>query len=228
MVFHTSGFLLNKLKYGETSLILKVYSKEFGLISIIKKEANSIKTKKKLLFYPLSEVDLVLYKKDNQRLYNVNKWDYINLPKSNIKANSILLFLAEFMTIVLADQDKNEAIYDFIKKEIIRLHHTPFTNTFALGFMAKFTQYLGILPNFSEKKIYFNLLSGHYTSEKDSLTLNPKLNNLWEAIFINNKQEITIETRKELMEAMLRFYELQLDGFKTPKSLKIILDVFIT
>lgn len=227
MLVHTRGFLLSKIKYGDTSLILKIFSQEIGLISVIKKGAFSSKSKNKLIFYPLAEIDFTFYKKEEQTLFSLREWEYKKIPKIGFEKSSVLLFLSEFISNVLAESDKNSEVYTFIENKLIDLEKTDAVGSFAIQFMAQLTQYLGFFPNFNQKELYFNLLTGTYQTQKSPHTLDSTINKQWESIFTNQALVISLSDRRKLMDELLRFYELQIDSFRKPKSLDIIKEVFM-
>ena len=56
MLVNTEGIVFNSIKYGESSQISKVYTKEFGLLSIISSSSSKSKQKNRMYFQALSAI----------------------------------------------------------------------------------------------------------------------------------------------------------------------------
>jgi DNA repair protein RecO (recombination protein O) len=65
MLSKTQGIVINYVKYKESSIIAKIYTKEFGIQSYIENGVRSARAKNKIaLFQPLTLLDLVIYHKE--------------------------------------------------------------------------------------------------------------------------------------------------------------------
>ncbi len=74
MLHKTRGIVFKYFKYGDTSIIAKVYTEAFGLQSYIVNGARSTKSKGKIAFYqPLTLLDLVVYKKKNSGINRISE-----------------------------------------------------------------------------------------------------------------------------------------------------------
>ena len=101
MVSKTNGIVLNYIKYKETSIISKIYTKEFGLKSYL---INGIRTKKGKFnissFQPLSLLELVVYENKNSQIGRIKelKFDKIYFTNHHVqKKISICLFISEVL-----------------------------------------------------------------------------------------------------------------------------------
>ena len=63
MITKTKGIVLNYIKYGDTSIICKIYTKSFGVQSYIINGIRNSKSKNIGLYQPLNILDLVVYNK---------------------------------------------------------------------------------------------------------------------------------------------------------------------
>ena len=61
MLCSTSAIVLNYTKFGDTSLICNLYSKDYGKFSIIAKGARSLKNPHGAILEPLNYIDLIYY-----------------------------------------------------------------------------------------------------------------------------------------------------------------------
>ena len=72
------GIVLNYIKYGDTSIICKIYTEQYGLQSYIINGVRKSKSKNIGLFQPLNILDMVVYHKKNSGLQRIkeSKLDY--------------------------------------------------------------------------------------------------------------------------------------------------------
>ena len=70
MITKTKGLVLHNLKYRETSLLVTIYTAEFGIASYIENGVRSAKAKHKMaLFQPLTLLDLEVFHKPGRGLH---------------------------------------------------------------------------------------------------------------------------------------------------------------
>lgn len=77
-IVKTEAVVLSKLKYGDTSYITSLYTKEFGKISAIIKGARGPKAKIGLMIDPLNYIHTVIYKKDSRDLQIISSVDLLS------------------------------------------------------------------------------------------------------------------------------------------------------
>jgi len=122
MLTKTRGIVFNYIKYKETSIIVRIFTRELGLQSYI---VNSVRTKgktNKITFYqPLSILDLVVYSNVKTELHRISEAQfavrYSTIPFDILKS-SITLFLSETISKMMLEQEKNEALYDFLEASL--------------------------------------------------------------------------------------------------------------
>ena len=73
MITKTRGVVLNYIKYGDTSIICKIYTEQFGLQSYIINGIRNSKSKNIGLFQPLNILDLVVYYKKTSGLQRIKE-----------------------------------------------------------------------------------------------------------------------------------------------------------
>ena len=99
MITKTRGIVLNYIKYGDTSIICKIYTEQFGLQSYIINGIRKSKSKNIGLFQPLNILDLVVYHKKTSGLQRIkeSKLDYAyKTLHLDMKKISVCFFLSEF------------------------------------------------------------------------------------------------------------------------------------
>ena len=181
MVSKTNGIVLNYIKYKETTIISKIYTKEFGLKSYL---INGVRTKKGKFnissFQPLSLLELVVYENKNSQIGRIKelKFDKIYFTNHHVqKKISICLFISEVLLKLITFQvpDKNQ--FNFVRNSLIELDKIVDNyENFHIIFLIKFSKYLGFeisnISDFSnikfENELVISFLSEIIISEYSS------------------------------------------------------------
>lgn len=71
-IIKTEAIVLNKINYGDTSIIATFYTKEYGKLSGILKGGRSSKSKIGAAVNPINHIEIVLYKKDTREVQLVS------------------------------------------------------------------------------------------------------------------------------------------------------------
>lgn len=238
MLINTKAIVLSKIKYKDYDLIVKCYTQELGVISFILKGVLKSKkgNAKTAYFQLLSQLQLVIQHKNNRSLQTIKEvklaHHYSSL-QTNVLKSAITMFLAEILSNVLQEEEKNPILYSYIETTLLWLdEHDQFAN-FHLLFLLNLTKYLGFYPDTPNRESsYFNLTEGFFSSQKmnkncisgENLTLLKQLlgttfDELY-SVKINSKQ------RQSFLNMILVYFELHLGNFKHPKSLQIFNQVF--
>ena len=181
MVSKTNGIVLNYIKYKETSIISKIYTKEFGLKSYL---INGIRTKKGKFnissFQPLSLLELVVYENKNSQIGRIKelKFDKIYFTNHHVqKKISICLFISEVLLRLITFQVPDINQFNFVRNSLIELDKIVDNyENFHIIFLIKFSKYLGFeisnISDFSnikfENELVISFLSEIIISEYSS------------------------------------------------------------
>jgi DNA repair protein RecO (recombination protein O) len=239
MLFHTKGIVLRSVKYGETSLITKIYTAHYGLQSYIIKGVRSPKSKLKAgILQPLTLLDLEAYHRENKNLQHVKEagtaYIFTDLP-FNIAKSSIGIFIIEILLQVIKEEEQNEALFDYLFKTIMELDKaTTGLKTFHLRFLISLSRFLGFFPSgiYSAEKKYFDLQNGLFVSSMPTGT--PSISDNHAELFstaliaVSTRQpmpNLDNNSRKELLQNLLTYYSLHVANFKMVRSVKILEDV---
>jgi len=77
-IINTEAVTLSKINYGDTSVILKLFTKDYGKMSVILKGARSPKSKLGAAADTLNYVDVVFYFKENREMQLVSQIEILN------------------------------------------------------------------------------------------------------------------------------------------------------
>lgn len=238
MLVSTKAIVLSKIRYRDHDLIIKCYTKDFGVTSYLIK--NALKTKKGKLkpayFQPLSILNIEADHKTNrslQYLKDVKLYlNYSTLHTSVVKS-AIVMFVSEILTYVLREEEQNLALYNFLENSFIWFDESGTSANFHLIFLIEITKYLGFYPE-SPKSThkYFNLEEGKFQLTKTGIYcmsgVNLMLLKQLLGIKFDESKSLTISSnqKREFLNMILLYFKLHLDGFKQPKSVTILNQVF--
>ena len=240
MLHTTRGIVLQTFSYTDSSLIAKVYTELFGLQSYLVNAAHSKKSGTKAnLLQPLSLVECVVYKKERKQLQRIKEikceHPYVSIP-TDIAKSSIALFLDEILYKSIREEERNDALFEFIHSSLLVLDlTTERCANFHLYFMLQLSRYLGFYPagNYSDTEKYFDLQEGMFRTFEPSHPLYMDQNLSGKLIELMNSNyekisglNISFAERKQLLEKLITYYELHLDSLREIKSHKVLEEIF--
>jgi DNA repair protein RecO (recombination protein O) len=130
------------------------------------------------------------------------------------------------------EEEKNEDLFTFLETALIWLDTHEETSNFHLILLLETTKFLGFYPDNSETEFnFFEMTEGIFSpfqgisclSEHETF-LFKKLINLK---FDSNQKVFAGIERQILLKILLDYYSIHLDGFKKPKSLDVLKEVFL-
>ena len=240
MIHKTRGIVIRTIDYSESSIIVKIYTEQFGLQSYLIKGARRKKAPIKVnLFQSLSLLDLVVYKKEGKHLQTLKEASvetHFTSIFTDPAKTAILFFINEVLHKCLQEEEQNLELFSFLH-ETIQLLDTVEKNfsNLHLIFLVKLSRYLGFFPqgNFSDVTPAFDLHEGKFVSKEpahpDFLIKENSL--LLNKIIVSNyysmdKLVLSVKERKDLLAVLLRLYEMHLSFMGSISSHKILEQVF--
>ena len=240
MLTKTQAIVLHSLKYGETRLIVDMFTRSQGRQSFIVSIPKSVKGKiKKQLFQPLTLLEI---ESDLRPKLQLQKLSDVRLasPFSSIPFDpnklSISLFIAEFLYYALRSEQHNEPLFDYIVNSIQWLDaQTDRFANFHLVFLMRLSRFLGFYPNLDHYQTgdYFDLRESIFLSappvhrdflhpqEAEKIQLMMRMDFPTMHLFRMSHQE-----RNRLLEVSLIYYRLQLPDFPELKSVSVLQELY--
>lgn len=238
MQVSTKAIVLSKLRYKDNDLIVKCYTENFGLKSYLVRNAfNSKKGKLKAAYFQLFTVLNIEADHKNNRSLHFFKEVHIYKPfktlHTHILKSTVVLFLAEILGMALKEEEKNTPLFNFFLTAIFWFDSNEKAGSFHLVFLVKITKYLGFYPDNTNNTLpYFNLEDGSFEATKNGPYSigGSTLNNFKVILGIKFDGVVKIMLSPNEKEAVLNmilvYFKLHLHGFKQPKSLPILNQVF--
>lgn len=236
----TEGIVLHFIKYGETSVIATVFTREFGRQTYIVNGIRSRKSKNKAgILQPLFLIDLEAYQKksrDIQRIKTIKSNQvYQNIPYDITKSTQAI-FLAELLYKTIHEEESYMELYDFIKHSLLYfdLMEEGWSN-FHLHFLLRLTEYMGFMPDITKIGFegWFDLRKGAIVpfepphpmfAHKEATEYIIQL----ACLKINELEQLKISRsmRDYLLTVLLDYYQLHFDNLGEIKSLNVLKEVF--
>ena len=234
----TKAIVLSSLKYGDTSLIVKVFTQTDGLKSYLLKGVLAAKKGKlkAAYFQPLTQLELTANHKNKGTLETIREAKVLIPYKSlhtDIIKNSVVLFLAEMLGNSIQEEQQDASLYNYLEYSLQWLDSNDEIANFHILFLLNLTKFLGFYPEEPQAlNSYFDLQEGQFVSKP---TLNPLIENENVVCFkkllgINfdalKAIKIAKGVRESLLKSVILYFELHLHGFRKPKSLAVLNAVF--
>ena len=233
------GVVLQSIRYGDTSLIVKIYTRNLGLQSYIIKGAFNRASKNRAAFFqPLNVIEFVVsgknlhstlgYVKDVQMAF------FYQTLFSEMKKSAILMYVAELLSKSLTEQEQNFALYDFIVHSLqwLDLTEENYAN-FPLFFTLELSRFLGFYPKTNEASMpFFDMMEGHFVTaapihpyylDGDSAAiLSAMLNQDLEKVM---QLPLNVLQRRNLLDGLITFMRLHAPFLKNLQSHEVLQSV---
>ena len=236
MQVKTKAIVISSLKYQEKSLIVKCLTHSDGLKSYFVPNAFSTKkgNQKIAYFQPLSILEIEASHKNKGSLEHFKEIKlahaYKNIPNDIIKS-TIVLFLSEILHYSIHEEEKNESLFDFLESALLWLDAHDESTNFHLILMLEMTKFFGFYPDNSESVFnFFDCKEGNFTAFQGTNCLSEHETFLFKKLidlkFDSDQKVFAGIERQILLKILLDYYTFHLDGFKKPKSLEVLKEVF--
>lgn len=226
MLAKTRGIVINYIRLRETSIVVNIYTEAFGIRSYIENGIRSSKSKNKIaLFQPLTLLDLVVFERESKGLRRISEvkcnQPFQTLPYV-IAKSSIALFLAEVLKKCLKEEESNPPLFNFLIQSFSFLDEpdVEFQN-FHLIFLVKLCSYLGFSPETSDQVlIEFQALNIRPFNAELIAFFNQLLK-----LNYNDILKLSKIQRADLLDIILSFYKIHIEGFGEIKSHIVLKEV---
>jgi DNA repair protein RecO (recombination protein O) len=243
MLHKSKGIVLRTVKYGETSLVVTIYTELFGIQTYI---VNGVRTSSKKgmgkanLFQPAAQLDLVIYNNEFRNLQRLKEFKWNHLYESvyfDVGKNAVALFMVELLLKTIKQPETNAELFYFIEDAFLHLDkaNAAVVGNFALFFALHLPSFFGFRMNddYSEENNIMDLMEGNFVSERP---LHPHYlegqNSFITSQFLKILQPAELEQlklnrefRRNLLIACQHFYALHIQDFGNMKTIPVLQEV---
>ncbi len=238
MLITTKAIVFSALKYGEADLIVRCFTEKSGLKTYMLR--GVLKSKKgkfrASLFQPLTQLEIVANHKEKGTMEYLREakilYPYDTLHTNMIKS-SVVLFLSEVLRDSVQEEEANPGLYEFLQTTLLWFDKNNQMSNFHLLFLLKLTRYLGFYPGASgEERNTFNLLDGTFQAvETNNYCIGGENLQILEQLLGTDFDGLSAiklnqKSRSRFLQMLLQYYELHLQGFRKPKSLTVLNEIY--
>lgn len=247
LLIHTTGIVLRTVPYGDTSIIVTIFTQKLGIKAYM---INGIRTQSKkgatkfVFFQPGAILDLIVYNNEFKNLNRLKeyKWSIVfHHIYSDIVKNSVCVYIIELFSKVVKETEPNDALYDFLEDSLKSIDHANalVTANFPVFFTLQLAVLLGFMPQVDkvyneDLDLYFDLvnatISNHipqhvqYIFGKSVIVLIALLHCRLPEDIATVKANSDI--RNEILDSMQLFYRYHIDDFMPLKTLPVLRAIF--
>lgn len=239
MLHKTRGIVFKTTDYSESSVVVQVFTEKFGLQAYLINGVKKPKAKiSRNMLQPLHLLEMVVYHKPNgniQRVAELRNVPVLTSIPYNVVKSSLVIFLNEVIYKAIRQQETDPNLFNFIFFSIEWLdHQEQGLANFHLLFLLQLSKYLGFHPERNEagNAAYFNLKDGLFIASKPehNLFLAPPYTQYFNLLIgksFEDLPEIKIpnDIRRFLLDRLLEYYALHIDGFGQIRSHEVLEEV---
>jgi DNA repair protein RecO (recombination protein O) len=220
VIHKTRGIVFRFTKFRETSIIVTIFTDQFGLQSYIINGIRSKGAKNKIALYqPLTLLDLVVYHREHaniERIKEVRCLHPYTTLLGDVKKSTVAMFLTELLNKTVKEETHPKDLFDFICNSLIILDSlTEYYENFHLLFMLKLSRYLGFgVQHINE------VIGGKIADEETERLLAHMLSAEY-----HDRLQMSNAQRRKLLDIILEFYREHMAQITEIKSLQILRDV---
>ena len=227
MLVKTNAIVLNSLKYGESQIIVDMFTEMYGRLSFMQRIPRTSRSGvKKQFFQPLTILSIEFDLRPSQKLQRI-KEAAVACPFVSIPFDALNCTRSE---------QANRPLYLFVENSVRWLDDC--TNGFAnfhIIYMLHLSRFVGFYPNLDSGvgKTWFDMRSGCFTGsmpahndvlqpdEANKIRLLMRLNYTTMRLLSLSRSE-----RNRIVEVVLQYYRLHQPGFPEMKSLPVLMQLF--
>lgn len=220
MLHKTKGVVFRFTRYGETSIIVTIFTDQFGLQSYIVNGVRTRSSKSRIaLFQPLTLLDMVVYHRENANINRIKEvrclYPYITIHADVIKS-TIAMFVNEIVNKTVKEESHAVELCEFLISSLVTLDSmTANAQNFHLIFLLKLSRFLGFgVQHVNE------VLGGRITEPLIEKAIAEMIGGTYLTPLI-----LTNPQRRELLDLLIQFYNEHSGALGDVKSVQVIREI---
>ena len=236
MLVNRTGIICKTVKYGESSLILDIFSADVGMRSYICGGVRKKNSNKAAMLRVMNLVDIVCYDKSSTKptLSRIKEAKfskiYSRIPFDVVRG-TVGMFLIEVSRKAIVQTDEADRIYDFVSARFNELDSEQVVlRDFHIRYLIDLTKVIGfeLRNNWSGTTSRFSLPDGQFIADsqhhRDTLSID--LSELLSQYLAGRQPTSTKEQRRQLITRLVDYYRFHVDGFTEVKSLEVLYNLY--
>lgn len=220
MICKTRGIVFRFTKYGETSIIVTIFTETFGLQSYIVNGVRSKAAKNKIALYqPLTLLDLEVYHRENtniERIRETRCFHPFRSLTSEVGKSAVAMFLTELLNKTVKHESHTEELFAFLSESLIVIDGlTANAGNAHLIFMIRLSRYLGFGPQFVNE-----VVGGRATDAATEKILAQLL-----TAGFGDPVPVSSAQRRVILDLLIRFYTEHIENLGEFRSVQVLRDV---
>jgi len=239
MLHKTRGIVLKTTLYGDTSVIVQVFTEKFGIQSYLINGVRKPKAKIGMnMLQPLHLIDMVVYHKPGsnlQRLREARPSPVLRSIPYDVIKSTMTIFLNEVLYKSIRQQSADEHLFEFIYNAVCWFDECGEASVnFHLSFLLKLSRFLGFAPHAQARNgdRYFDLQEGEFRS---AVPVHPNYLEQEDALLFISLYTLPFERiteiragnklRRHLLEKILVYFRLHTASFGDIRSHQVLEEV---
>lgn len=220
MLHKTRGVVFRFTKYGETSIIVNIFTELFGLQGYIVNGVRSKSGKNRIALYqPLTLLDLVVYHRENANINRIKEikclYPYQSIPL-DIKKSAAAIFINEVVNKTIKEESHAAELCEFMIDSFVTLDRiTVGVENFHLIFLLKLSRLLGFGAH------NLNEVLGVRASDNETEQILAEL-------IVSDYQHVIQMTnvqRRDILDLLLKFYADHIESLGEMRSVQVLREV---
>lgn len=237
MLHQTKGIVLRTIKYGETSIIVNIYTELFGvqhyLVQGVRTEKRS--SAKANLYQAGTLLELIVYHHPNKDLQRIKEahisYLYQQLHQHMVK-NTLMIYMLELISRTMTEPEANPDLFLFFEENLKHIDAQPVSalTLFPLNFTLELASQLGfsIQDTYTNETPILDLVNGRFCTQQDlqSMYFLEGDQARWFSCIANaqtiDDTQFTVEKRQALLMDCIQYLRLHIPSMGELKTLPIL------
>jgi DNA repair protein RecO (recombination protein O) len=220
MLHKTRGIVFRFIKYGDTSIIVNIFTEVFGLQAYIVNGVRSKSAKSKIALYqPLTFLDMVVYHRANAKINRIKEVKCLQPFQSlilDVKKSTIGMFISEVLNKTVREESHTQEMFDFLLEALSSFdRQVQHYENFHLIFLLKLSKLLGFGPRSANE-----VVAGRPSDREIDRIIGECIGAGYDAVLnISNVQ------RRMILEFLLGFFSDHIENLGEFRSVKVLQEV---
>jgi DNA repair protein RecO (recombination protein O) len=219
MLHKTRGVVFRFTRYGDTSIIVTIFTEAFGLQTYIVNGVRSKTARSKIALYqPLTLLDLVVYHKENASILRIKEvkcfYPFQHIGP-DMRKTCVALFIDEVVNKTIKEESHAQELCTFLIDSLITLDTAEQPENFHLVFLVQLSRLLGFGAH-TPADIWGGV--------SPDAQIDARLHELLRAT-PQTPLDLSGPERQELLYLLLRFFAAHIEALGELKSVAVLREV---